>query len=221
MMLLLLLIAIAVISYVLGGLNGAIIISKYIFRKDVRKLGSGNAGFTNFTRNFGMGWGVVVAFIDIAKSVIAVLLGALLLSIPGDGYPVIGKLFAGFCLVLGHVYPVLYRFRGGKGVVCFMTTLWLTDWRVGLFASIVFLIVLAFSQYVSLSSIITSMTACLECWIFVDASQLKGLAGLLALFTGLVILWRHRMNILRIANKKEPHIRWGRQPDKKIREDRF
>jgi len=128
----LLLILIAIVSYVLGGLNGAIIISKYIFRKDIRKLGSGNAGYTNFSRNFGMGWGFVVAFIDIAKSVIAVLLGALILSIPGNGYPVIGKLFAGFCLVLGHVYPVLYHFRGGKGVVCFMTTLWLTDWRVGL-----------------------------------------------------------------------------------------
>jgi len=65
------------------------------------------------------------------------------------------------------------------------------------------------------------MTACLQCWIFVDAAQLKGLAGLLALFTGLVILWRHRMNILRIAKKRKPRIRWGRQPDKKYREDRF
>lgn len=217
----LLLIVIAIVSYLLGGLNGAIIISKFVFHQDIRRMGSGNAGFTNFVRHFGLGWGAAVVAIDILKSVAAVLLGAVLLSIPGDGYPVVGKLFAGFCLCMGHMYPAIYKLHGGKGVVCFITTLWLTDWRVGLVASVIFLGVLVFTQYVSLSSLCACMSGCLLCWIFVDASQLKGLAGLLALITGLIILWRHRANVIRIAEKKEPKIRWGKQADKKIRDDRF
>ena len=90
----LLLLITAAISYFLGSLNGALILSRYVFRKDIRKYGSGNAGYTNFVRVFGSKWGPAVIAVDILKTVIAVLVGALLMSFPGEGFPVVGKLFA-------------------------------------------------------------------------------------------------------------------------------
>lgn len=217
----LLLILIAVISYFLGSLNGPLLLSRFVFHKDLRKYGSGNAGYTNFVRVFGRKWGAAVIGVDVLKSVVAVLLGALLMSIPGDGFPVIGKLFAGFCLVLGHVYPVQNKFRGGKGVVCCLTALWLTDWRVGLVLTAVFVAVLAFSQYMSLASMSACVAGAIATWIFVESAQLKGLAGTLALFMALIILWRHRGNIIKLLEHREPKVNWGRQPESKLRDDRF
>lgn len=217
----LLLVITAVIAYFLGSLNGALIISIFVFRKDVRKYGSGNAGYTNFVRVFGNKWGPAVIGVDILKTAIAVLVGALLMSIPGQGFPVVGKLFAGFCAMLGHVYPVQYQFRGGKGVVCCMTTLWLADWRVGLVASAVYVIVVAFSQYVSLASMCACILGAIATWAFVATENLKGLCGTLVLFMALVILWRHRGNIFRLIERKEPKVKWGRRPESRLRDEQF
>lgn len=217
----LLLILIAIVSYALGTFNGALFLSKYVFHKDIRNHGSGNAGYTNAARVFGQKGGLVVAGIDVAKSVIAVVFGSLILSIPGDGFPVIGKLFAGFCVMLGHMYPVQYKFRGGKGVVCLMVALWLTDWRVGILATGVFVAVLAMWQFMSLASLSACFTGVITTWIFVESEQMKGLAGVLVLFSFLIILWRHRGNIIRLLQKREPKVNWGRQPESRIRDDKF
>ena len=217
----LLLILIAIVSYALGTFNGALFLSKYVFHKDIRNHGSGNAGYTNAARVFGQKGGLVVAGIDVAKSVIAVVFGSLILSIPGDGFPVIGKLFAGFCVMLGHMYPAQHKFRGGKGVVCLMVALWLTDWRVGILATGVFVAVLAMWQFMSLASLSACFTGVITTWIFVESEQMKGLAGVLVLFSFLIILWRHRGNIIRLLQKREPKVNWGRQPESRIRDDKF
>lgn len=217
----LLLLITAVAAYFLGSLNGALMLSLFVFRKDIRKYGSGNAGYTNFVRVFGAKWGPAVIAVDVLKTVIAVLVGALLMTVPGEGYPVVGKLFGGFCAVLGHVYPIQYQFRGGKGVLCCMTALWLADWRVGLVATAVYIIVVAFSQYVSLASMCACVIGTLATWIFVDAAQLKGLCGTLVLFMTLIIIWRHRGNIFRLIEHKEPKVKWGRRPESRLRDDTF
>ena len=121
--------AIAVVSYLLGSLNGAVIASKYVFHRDVREYGSGNAGLTNFYRTFGTPGLLIVLGTDVVKSLIAVLIGGAVMGIVE--YPTVGKLFAGFCLMLGHIYPVFYGFRGGKGVVCAAVTLLCVDIRLG------------------------------------------------------------------------------------------
>ena len=111
-----LLAAIAVFSYLLGGLNGAIIASKYVFHRDVRDYGSGNAGLTNFFRTFGAPGLAIVIGTDVLKTVIAVVAGGLIMGTQGAAST--GQVFAGFCVMLGHIYPVFYGFRGGKGVLC-------------------------------------------------------------------------------------------------------
>ena len=118
-----LLLAIAVIAYLLGSVNGAIIISRFLFHSDVRTLGSGNAGLTNFYRNYGAKGIAGVVGIDVAKGLLGAFIGGLLLGLATrdpllvDEYVRIGRLFATFCLVLGHVFPIFYGLRGGKGIL--------------------------------------------------------------------------------------------------------
>ena len=119
-----LLVLIAIAAYLLGSVNGAIIVSRYLFHSDVRMMGSGNAGLTNFYRNYGAKGIAGVLGIDIAKGVLAPLIGGLVFGLATSDplleqeYLRVGRLFATFCLVLGHVFPVFYGFRGGKGILC-------------------------------------------------------------------------------------------------------
>ncbi len=216
-----LLILIAIVCYFLGSLNGALILSKYIFHKDIRKVGSGNAGFTNVVRNFGAKWGVAVVGIDVLKSIIGILFGGLLMSIPGNGYTYIGRLFAGFCLILGLMYPSQYQYRGGKGVVCFISTMWLTDWRIGMVISVVFIAMLVFTQYMSLASLTISVVGIFATWIFIPKEQLKGLCGVVVLIMMILIVWRHRGNIIRLIEHQEPKLKWGKRPEKKMKDEPF
>lgn len=217
----LLLIITAAVSYFLGSLNGALILSLFVFHKDIRKYGSGNAGYTNFVRVFGQKWGAAVIALDIIKTVIAVLIGALLMKLVGEEFVEVGILFAGFCAVMGHVYPAQYQFRGGKGVVCCITALWVADWRIGLMATAVYVMVLAFTQYVSLASMSACVVGALAAWVFIAAENLKGLCGTLVLFMALIILWRHMANVIRLIEHKEPKVKWGRRPESRLRDDTF
>lgn len=220
----LLFILIAVIAYVLGAVSGAELLSRFVFHKDLRKCGNGRVTYANFVRVNGGAWGPAVIAADILKSAIAVFAGGLItLIVNGDGnYVPVGKLFAGFCLTLGQMYPIQNKLRGGKGVLCCMTTLWLTDWKLGLVATGVFIITVAFSQYVSLAGMAGCLVGAVSAWVFIPSEEMRGVAGALALFTALAIIWRHRGNIIKILNKREPKVKWGgggspRRP----RDDRF
>jgi len=211
----LLLSIIAVIAYLLGGVNGAIIISKYVFHKDVRKYGSGNAGLTNFYRTFGAAWAAQVILVDVVKSVLALLIGGWLLGTQGHVF--VGRVFAGFCLILGHTWPVYYQFRGGKGVLCAGVMILFLDWRVGVFCWLVFILLVLFTRYVSLAS----MTACVCGPIGIWIMGHGGLEGLLTLFCVLLILFNHRSNIVRLLNHKESRLRLGKDPGKRMTDDKF
>ncbi len=201
----LLLILIAIIAYALGSVNGAIIASKYIFRKDIRELGSGNAGLTNFLRNFGPVGVVLLLVIDVLKTVLAVILGGLLLGIVG--YPTLGKFFAAFCVALGHSYPAFYGFRGGKGVLCTGIAMIVIDWRVAFICLAVFFLVVIFTRYVSLGSILGAICLPICVWAF----HYGLMAGTLALFICLLIVWKHRSNIARLIAGKESKIKFGKK----------
>jgi len=210
------LILIAIESYFLGGLNGAIIISKYILRKDIRKYGSGNAGLANTYRTFGLVAAAIVLLIDILKSVIAILIGAGLMSF--SGYPMVGKLFAGFCLMLGHTYPILYQFRGGKGALCAGVMAVMVDWRIGILCLGIFVGVIIFTRFVSLGSMIGSMVFPLAIWAF----GYGGLEGLLGLLCALFVVFNHRSNIVRLYSGREPRLNFhGSQRKKSAQEDDF
>lgn len=201
----LLLIVTAVISYCLGSLNGAIISARFVYRKDVRDYGSGNAGLTNYYRNFGAPGVALVVLIDIAKSVAAVLIGGGLLGIVGA--KLVGKFFAGFCLIMGHVFPAYYQFKGGKGVLCGMTVAFLVDWRVGLSCLLVFALIVVFTRYVSLGSVVSMALFPVFMWVF----GYDTLSAVLALLCALLIVVKHAENIVRLIAGTESRLKIGKR----------
>ena len=191
------LIVIAIESYILGGVNGSILVSRFLFHKDVRDFGSGNAGLTNFYRTFGTMGLVLVILVDVVKSVIAMLIARGLMHIVGA--PIVGVIFSGFCLMLGHIYPVFHNFKGGKGVLCACVMTFMVRWWIGLIILAVFILVLVFTRYVSLGSICGAIIFAPLVWL----SHAGGLEGLLALFCALLLIFAHRQNIVRLLNHKE------------------
>lgn len=194
---------IAIVSYALGALNGAIITSLNIFRRDVRRYGSRNAGLTNFTRVFGLESAIFVILVDVVKTVISVLFGRWLLGTLG--YPTVGALFSGFCVMVGHVFPIYYRFKGGKAVLCGSVMVWMVDWRVALVCWCVFFVLVIFSKYVSLGSLGASVVMPLSTWIFGHNS----LDIILSLLCALLVIYAHRENIVRLITGNESKLNLG------------
>ena len=199
----LLLILIAAIAYIIGGLNGAIISSRLVYHKDIRRYGSGNAGLTNMLRTFGIPGAAMVLVIDVVKSILAVMIGGWLLSIVGAKET--GQLFAGFCLIMGHVFPMYYHFKGGKGALCGITLMFIVDWRVGLCCMLAFLIVMVLTRYVSLGSMVGAILSP----VFLMAFDHMGLNCVLALLCGLLIIVEHAENILRLIGGTERKLTLG------------
>ena len=193
-----------VIGYLLGSFNGAIIASKNVFKKDIRSFGSGNAGLTNFHRTFGTRGLLIVIAVDVLKTVAATLIGKALAG-PG-GYDVsVGCMLAGFGVCLGHVYPVYYSFKGGKGILAGGTLAWMIDWRVGVCAWGIFLILVVFTQYVSLGSLAAAAMLAAATCIFIPAPAAK----ILALLSAAIIIFAHRENIKRLKNGTESKLSFG------------
>ena len=195
-----LLVLTAIIAYFLGGVNGAIISSLSFFHKDVRNYGSGNPGLTNYLRTFGTSSIATVVVIDIVKSVLAILAGGFLMHFVGAA--TVGRLFAGFCLIMGHMYPIYYNFKGGKGVLCGGVTVLMVDWRVGLICIAAFAIAVIFTRYVSLGSLMASISYPIFMWVF----GYDTLEGLLALLTALLVIVKHMENIVRLIGGTESKL---------------
>ena len=189
----------AVLAYLIGGINGSIIVSKYIYRKDIRNFGSGNPGLTNFYRIFGMNGALLVILIDILKNAIPVFIGGWLIGRVSD-YGILGRELAGLCAMIGNALPLYYGFRGGKGVMAMGTIVFFIDWRVALAAWGSFLILLLLTRYVSLSAIIGVNSYPL----MIGMLDLGGLPGLLiAIASVALLIIRHRENIKRILKGTE------------------
>ena len=186
----------AVAAYFLGCFNGAVIVSKYILRDDVRTHGSGNAGLTNFYRTFGGFLTFVVILCDVLKAVIAVLLGVWLLSFID---PIFGKYWAAvFCLV-GHMFPCMFRFKGGKGILSGGTIALMLDWRIALVVWGGFLVLSILTRYVSLGSVWAGASFPVATFFVYRDPMIT----VLAVVIGFLIVWKHRGNIKRLLNGTE------------------
>ena len=189
----------AVVAYLLGNLNGAVLISRLVAHEDVRTRGSGNAGLTNFTRNYGAHTSVFVIAIDVGKAVAACLLGGLLLK--SDGRYMDGVALGGLFVILGHDFPALLGFKGGKGILSGVTVALMLDWRIGLFVFGIFLLAYALTKYVSLGSVLSS-GAFGPIYAVIHWGE-----GWFPIFVGFVlsalIVWMHRGNIVRLVKGEE------------------
>ena len=189
---------ICVLGYLLGGINGAILLSKLVEKDDVRRHGSGNAGFTNFFRNYGKRTSLLVILIDAAKAAVSCLLGGWLLG--KYGLRTEGMLLGGLAATLGHDFPAFLGFRGGKGIVCGFATALVTDWRVGLILLAAFALVYFLTHYVSLASVLCALGFFVSFWLFYPGRPfvliLSGCLSALAIFL-------HRENIGRLVRGQE------------------
>ena len=190
-------------AYLLGSLNFALLVSKFVFHMDIREHGSGNAGATNALRVVGAKWTVPIALGDIAKGVAAVLLGSMLL---GD----YGRLLACLCAILGHIFPLYFGFRGGKGVITTAAIIAVVDWRVFLLCISVFLVFVLIWRYVSLGSIAAACCLPPVMWFFHPGDWKFTLT---ALCITAVLVFVHRGNIQRLRTHTERKLTFRKKEE--------
>lgn len=187
----------ALVCYFLGNHNGAICVSAML-HDDVRTHGSGNAGLTNFIRNYGTGRSLLVILIDVCKAVLACLLAGMVFE--PYGYGLEGRVLGGVCVMLGHDFPALQGFRGGKGILSGWFIAWTIDWRIGALIGVVFFAAYLLTQYVSLGSVLAAITFGIGFAIF-HHDNLLTLAG--GIFMSALTVFMHRANILRLVRGEE------------------
>lgn len=196
------------LSYFFGCFNGSFMVSHFIIRDDVRKHGSGNAGLTNFYRTYGAKYALLVIACDMGKTVAACLLGSFFFRCLGwDG--TLGTLLAGLGCELGHIFPVFYGFRGGKGILSGGTLVLLLNWRVAAVAWALFLLLWLTTRYVSLASITATCSAPVTVFFVYGHNWLY--TGLCLAVAALVV-WCHRENIQRLLHGTEKKFKWHVNP---------
>ena len=196
------LLLVTVASYLLGCFNGAVIVSKYILRDDVRNHGSGNAGLTNFHRTFGGPLTAVVILCDVLKAVAALLLSAAIFRhfmFDGANILTFAKYWAGVFCLLGHMFPCMFHFKGGKGILSGGTIAIMIDWRVALVVWGGFLILTILTRYVSLGSLWAGASFPFISWYCYPDPVIVALA----FACGGLVVWQHRGNIQRLLSGTE------------------
>lgn len=192
------------VSYLLGCFNGSVMTSHFIIRDDVRQHGSGNAGLTNFYRTYGARYALCVIICDMGKTVLACLIGGYLMHwVVGDW--TLGLLIAGIGCELGHMFPVFFGLRGGKGILSGGVLVLLLDWRVALIAWGLFAVLWLTTRYVSLGSI--AATASMPVSVFLLMGH-NWLYTVLSAAIAALVIWCHRGNIQRLLTGTEKKFHW-------------
>lgn len=196
--------AIAAAAYFLGCSNGAVIISKYILHDDVRTHGSGNAGLTNFYRTFGGGITLAVILIDVLKMLLSLVTGVLIAKqiygpLAEPWMSLLAKYWAGTFCILGHMFPCMFGFKGGKGILSGGTMVLMMDWRIALVAWGGFVLLVALTRWVSLGSCWAAASFPVSTFFVFHNPGLT----VFALISGGLVVWKHRGNLKRILNGTE------------------
>ena len=199
---------VVLVSYFLGCVNGSVMVSHFIIRDDVRSHGSGNAGLTNFDRTYGAKYALLVIAIDMGKTALAALIGALMFSHLFQDWT-LGVLLAGVGCELGHIFPVFFGLKGGKGILSGGVLVWFLDWRIGLIAWGLFVVLWLATRYVSLGSIFAASSMPVTSLIFLD---LKWYYIVLTFLVGALVVYCHRENIRRLLTGTESRFQWHVNP---------
>lgn len=206
-------IAAAGLGYFLGSLNFSIIVVRMMTGRDIRDMGSKNAGLTNTLRCAGKSCALFTLLGDLLKGIIAVALARGLCHLlhaglmPGNDTHYIGYI-AGFFAILGHVFPIYYSFKGGKGVLVGAASFLAVDYKVFLALLAIFAVILALSKYVSLASIISTaycpLATLLMSWLIDGYSfGISFLYLIMSLPMAAMVIWMHRSNIQRLLDGNE------------------
>ena len=212
----------AIIGYIMGSVNGSIIVSRFLFGSDVRRQGSGNAGLTNFYRTYGITGIVGVIAIDVLKGALGTLIGGLLLNLAAPAgfeaeFTDVGRLVATFCVILGHVFPIFYGFKGGKGILTGVSCVFVVDYHAAIIALVIFAIVVVATHYVSLGSVLSTMSVP----VTLLANGFSGICMILTIVSVALIFIKNAENISLLIHNKEPKISFKKDLSHKLDNDGF
>ena len=200
----------ALVGYLLGNANGALIASRLIYREDIRKKGSGNAGLTNFVRVYGKRAAPLVLAVDVVKTVLASLFAGWILYMAA-AMPLVGKYWGALFAMVGHCYPMVHDFRGGKGALCGGSFLILLDWRVAAVGFGIFLVLTVLTRYVSLGSVAAAASLPFTTWWCYGGEKQFLFLLAMAVFMAGSIIWCHKSNLRRLIHGEENRLSFRKE----------
>ena len=205
-------IIVAIVAYLLGSISFSVIISKKMAGFDVSEKGSGNAGSTNVLRTVGKKAAIITLICDVLKGVIAILIAFLVGKMVSGLDNALLIQLAGVFVILGHTFPVFFRFRGGKGVATALGVLLMTNWQVGLICLVFALILIALTRMVSVGSIAAAILFPVLV-LFIDQNYIVSTSGwdnwsyfIYSVIVALLVIFNHRENLKRLFSGTESTI---------------
>lgn len=202
---------IVLLSYFLGCFNGAVLISSFVIRDDIRGHGSGNAGLTNFYRTYGARYALGVILLDMGKTALATVIGGYMFHCLYNDWT-LGVLVAGLSCIIGHIFPAFYEFRGGKGILAGSVLVIMLDWRMALVAWCLFFLSVVLTRYVSLGSILAAASVGVTAIFLYD----RPVYIILAIITAALVIWSHRSNVVRLLKGNENKFKFHKDPPKEL-----
>ena len=200
---------VVLLSYFLGCFNGAVLISSFVIRDDIRGHGSGNAGLTNFYRTYGARYALGVILLDMGKTAVATVIGGYMFHCLYEDWT-LGVLVAGLSCIIGHIFPAFYEFKGGKGILAGSILVIMLDWRMALVAWCLFFLSVVLTRFVSLGSIMAAASVGVTAFFLYD----RPVYIFLAVITAALVIWSHRSNVVRLLKGNENKFKFHKEPPK-------
>lgn len=195
-----LLIIIAVIAYGCGSMSSVVIASNFVFHVNLRRLGTGSSALSNFRRIYGVKGFVKLLLVELVRDILPILIGGLLMGIKGQA--AVGRTFAGFCLVMGRLYPVFYDLKGSHAIICMLVVMAFVNFSGALAVLLFVALGIWLTKYVSLGAVAGAAVMCIASLLLVD----DPLVMKLALFAGLAVLVRHIPAVSRMLSGRETKL---------------
>jgi glycerol-3-phosphate acyltransferase PlsY len=206
-------ILVAIIAYLIGSISFSVIISKKMAGFDVREKGSGNAGSTNVLRSVGKKAALITLICDILKGVVAVLIAFIVGKFTKSANPATLVQIAALFVVIGHTFPVFFKFKGGKGVATSLGIILLLNWQIGLICLVFALALMALTRMVSLGSIAAAVLFPVLT-IFIRGHYLvSGNYIIFGILLAAFVIYNHRANVQRILNGTENKLSFNKKVD--------
>lgn len=195
-----------ILSYLIGSINFSVILSKKMAGFDVREKGSGNAGTTNMLRSVGKKAAAITLICDILKGVISILLAILVGKIAGSSNVSLLVQVAGISVILGHTFPIFFKFKGGKGVATSLGVLIMSNWQIGLICLVFALILIVLTQMVSVGSIAAAILYPVLTLFIPQNYIVPGNYLIYSIILAVIIVFNHRENVKRLLAGNENKI---------------
>ena len=196
----------AVIAYLIGSINFSVILSKKMAGFDVREKGSGNAGTTNMLRTVGKKAAAITLICDILKGVISIGIALLIGRIVEGSNGALLVQIAGIAVILGHTFPIFFKFKGGKGVATSLGVLIMSNWQIGLICLVFALVLIALTQMVSVGSIAAAILYPVLTLFIPENYIVPGNYLIYSVILAVLVVFNHRENVKRLLNGTENKI---------------